>query len=191
MRTVRQGSSPIQLNIELDGFFLLAMVEQFGVEHWNLWIESMTMGGFMPLCWSPDEPIPPCWYWMNFSNSDFSKRNWEGLNIALPYFENCDFDGSLLSGARIGCCPLSSFRGSDLSGAEFRGDITAVDFNDSDVRGIQLRFATYNEQLPPLGLPDELLRVCKAEPSEPTSGTGTDEIPVVISGSLTALRMPE
>ena len=190
-QTAHDGSSPVQLNIELDGSFLLAMVERYGVIGWNRWIEAMTTSGLMPLAWGADEAIPPCWYWMDFSDSDFSMRSWDGINLGLPYLKNVNFNAASLVGARIGCSPFASFRGANLSGCDFRdGDITGCDFEDALMTGIKLDRAAYDSDRPPLGLSDELLRICKEEPRDEASGTGLAEIPLAINASLTALWMP-
>ena len=185
------GPSPVLLNVVLGPAFLLALVGKFGVPGWNAWLRSMVDGGFLPVGWSPDEPAPPCWYWLDFSNADFSRRRWDGIDLGLAYLEKVDFNEASLAGARIGCCPRASFMSADLRGAAFdHADVTGVEFCFAKVEGIKLHGATYDEKEPPIGLVDRLLAACRPEPCGEPSGPGADEIPVPVRASLTAAGVP-
>jgi hypothetical protein len=99
-----------------------------------------------------------------------------------------NFDGSSLVGSRIGCCPLASFKAADLRSADLRdGEFTACDFSAARLDNTMFDGATYDATRPPIGLPDELLRICKAVPSNEPVGAGAAEYPVPIHASLTAL----
>lgn len=183
--------SPCQLNLSLGGDFLFEMIERFGVAGWNAWISSMALD-YMPIGWDEGEPIPPVWYWLDFSSTDFSRQDLDGLNLAIPVCRECIFDGASLVKSVFRYCPQSSFRGADLRRADFRYSyIGGADFTGAQLEGVKLKGSTFDADCPPIGLPTELLLVCRAEPREKTGGAGAVEYPVSITACLTGLRMPK
>ena len=173
MLTACCNPSSVQLHLELGEDFLLEMLDNFGVSGWNLWIESMSVSGYMPLCWGEHDTVPPCWYWINLTDADFFRLNLNRINLSLAYCTNCCFDESNLTGARLSFVSGCYFRGADLRLTDFQnGDISNCDFSDANVDYIKLEGATYDALRPPIGLPDELLRVCKAEHREKTTRKG-------------------
>ncbi len=182
----------VQLHIQIGGEFLLAMVERFGVAGWNNWVGDMLDGGHMPLAWSADEEIPPCWWWVDCEGADFSGKILDGADFKpMAWLKNTNFEGASLVGARIGCCPFANFQYADLRGADFTdSDITGADFGDARLDGIKLDGASYDPASPPVGLPAPLLSACLQEPAEDLRGMGSAMCPVPIKASLTLVEMP-
>ena len=185
-------ASPFQLNIELGGEFLLAVIDRHGVTGWNRWKTAMVHGGRMPLAWQEDEAVPAVWYWMEFGGIDLSGRNLDGIDLGLASLQNAKFDDASLVGAELGCCQHSTFRSADLRQADFgHCDISGCDFSGAILDGIKRANAGYDFESPPTGLPEGLLRLCRAA----TGGIapvriGCEEVPVPIKGSLTTAMMP-
>jgi hypothetical protein len=174
------------LNIVLGADFLLTMLDGFGVEGWNRWVHSMVDNGFMPLCWSEHDDPPPLWYWLDFDGADLSGRDLDGIDLGLAWCRSGQLVSSSLVGAKFGCCHDSVFRGSDLRGAAFVGDVSRTDFRDALLNDIRLNGTPYDLHHPPIGLPAELLRLCRPESSDVCRGPGPTEYPVSITASLAA-----
>lgn len=192
MQTEPCNVSPVQLNVKIGEGCVKAVISKVGVDGWNKWLDAMMMGMYMPLGWSEHEPIPPIWYWIDLQDADFRGWDLDGIQLGIASCRGARFDSASAVGAVIGCVPQASFRNADLREAGFCfSDISSVDFSFAKVDEIKLQGATFSEGCPPLGLNDDLLRLCKQEPYIDTEGIGLEEFSVPIVGSLTILRMPE
>jgi uncharacterized protein YjbI with pentapeptide repeats len=120
---------------------------------------------------------------------DLSGRNIDALDLGLVSCEGAIFDGASAVGAMFGCCPRASFRYAHLSDAIFIGDISGAVFSDAQLDSVSLVDATYDPNDPPIGLPNDLLATCRAEPidelmNDETVVIGLIEYPVPLRATL-------
>jgi hypothetical protein len=120
-----------------------------------------------------------------FSGVDLSGRKLDGIKFGMAWHPYARFDSASLVGAELGCGQHSSFRMADLRNANFEdGDITGCDFSGAKLDGIRLGGASYDHEAPPMGLPPELLKICRQDLAESESG-GWDTFPVIVEACLT------
>ncbi len=173
--------SPVVLHLEIGGEFLLAMLENYGVQGWNRWLDAV--GRCVPGYWGEAEAEPPLCFWYDLQGVDLSGRNLDGIDLGLAWCKATRFDGGSLVNARIGCCKDASFRTCDLRNAHIGGDITGVDFSGASLDGLRLDDAAYDPAHPPVGLSADLLRLCRRRADVEGTG-GRMEHPVPVKASL-------
>jgi hypothetical protein len=177
--------SPFQLHIDLGQSFLLTVLDRYGVEGWNRWLQALAVGNFFPQVWGKDEPIPAVLFGLCFGGADLSGRKLDGIKFGMAWHPHTRFDSASLVCAELGCCRNSSFCMADLRQANFEdGDITGCDFCGAILDSIRLDGATYDHEDPPIGLPPELLKICRQDLAESES-VGWDTFPVIVESCLT------
>ncbi len=181
--------TPVVLHIEIGADFLKTMLDRFGTDGWNRWLNAII--DRLPLSWSEGEDEPPARLWFDIGSADFTGMKLDGADLGLVDCEGAQFDGASLKGAMLTSCPHASFRYADLSDATFvYGDVSGVDFTDARITGVAFVEMSYDSECPPVGLPDALLRSCSVEPigNEPeewaTLAVGLVQYPVTIEASL-------
>ena len=173
--------SPVVLHLELGGGFLLAMLDGFGVQGLNKWLDAVARS--IPGYWGEGETEPPICFWFDGEGADISGRNLDGINLVLVWCQGARFDSASAVGAKFNCVSDASFRNANLRNAKFLGDISGADFRDAQLDGVTMN-ATYDPDHPPIGLPEALFRLCQREPDRMPKGGGLAERPVPIRASL-------
>ena len=182
--------TPVVLHIECGIHFLTTMLDRFGADGWNGWQYAVLER--LPMSWSEGADEPPARLWFEAGSADFTGMRLDGADFGLVNCEAARFDRASAVGTMFGTCPRASFRNADLREAVFIGDITAADFSGARLDGVSFVDATYNPDDPPVGLPIELLRDCRAEPIEdepagwPPAGIGLVKHTVNIKAALAA-----
>ena len=184
MKTPR--GSAVVLHLEFGGDFLKAVLDQFGVEAWNGWLNALVAR--VPPWWEEGEDQPPACPWFDADGIDLSGWDIRGLDLGLVTCERARFDGARAAGALLGDVRHASFRGVDLRDATFIGDVTGAVFAAALLDGASFADAEYDANAPPLGLPDALLRQCDCQSHDERLGAesavGLVEYPVSIRASL-------
>ena len=158
-----------------------------GVAIWNRWIRSLEFL-LNPVC--TDKTDPPLVADIDFTNGDLRNLNLNGINLDDVWLRGCDFSGSSLKNAIIGFAPFAVFKGSDLSNAILASDISGVDFTSARVENLEIGFCChYQKGFPPIGLPQDLLAMCREIPDDgregPVKPVGED---VGIKGRMMVMR---
>jgi hypothetical protein len=160
------ADADIMINIEFGTSLLIRILDDGGVRAWNRFLGQLFKRNEVAGAWSPGETPPLVDFGFDFRNLQVPCMNLEGVDLWLCELEGANFDGAALLGARIGNCPNASFRNTTLSGAMFCGDISGCDFTGAQFDGIVMDDVTFDPSMPPVGLPPELLSLCKPDHSE-------------------------
>lgn len=150
----------IMIDVEFGADLLIRILDKGGVRAWNRFVVNLK--DLLPGFWASGETPPLVNVGFDFSGLQVACRNLDGIDLWLCQLEGANFDGTGLRGARIGCCPNASFQYARLTGAIFC-DISGCDFTGAELDGIVLTDVTYDESRPPVGLPPELLSLCKPD----------------------------
>jgi uncharacterized protein YjbI with pentapeptide repeats len=181
-----------QIIIEFRADILLRTVSLAGVGGWNALLNGLRTQGLTPPAWSSTDCAPAIVVLFDFSGADFSNKIFNGIDIGPAWLSQAAFHGASLQNARIGCCPHTSFRNGDLTGADFsHGDVTGCDFSGATTHGACFDGASYDPSDPPVGLPDELLEACTADHEDSLSPAGHCNAPVLCRATIDMVRGKE
>ena len=145
--------------------FLINFLRRHTVKEWNDWMKRLFDQNVVCPVWSEHEQPPPLTLSFDFRGADLRNlKNLDGLNLCECDLTGTNFSHGSLRGARFRWCPAAVFIGADLRDAQFEcSEISAVNFTDAVMDGVQFDEVRYNIAMPPRGLPDDLLRCCIAE----------------------------
>ena len=130
-----------------------------GVAIWNRWIRSLE---HLLNSACTDKTDPPLVADIDFTGGDLRALNLNGINLDDVWLQGCDFSGSSLRSAIIGFCPYAIFRAADLSHGILTSDISGVDFTGAKFENLEIGgFCHYQRGFPPIGLPQDLLAMCR------------------------------
>ena len=158
-----------------------------GVALWNRWIRSLEFFLNAPCTNKMDPPLVAD---LDFTGGDLCGLNLTGINLDDVWLERTDFTGSSLRNAIIGFAPYAVFKGADLTNAILTSDISGVDFTDAKLENLEIGgFCHYQRGFPPIGLPQDLLAMCREVPDDsregPVKPVGED---VGLRGALMVMR---
>ena len=173
----------VQVVIEFDKALFGHVVGERGVAGWNAFAGCLFDRRLLAACWPPTESPPPLVALLDFRGLRRAHYGLDGIDLRFCWLADADFTGASLRDARLGCGRDVCYRGARLHGADFRHvEISGCTF--ADALGLETALfdnAVYDPTNPPVGLPPELLAVCKpnaeppptdrrlpANPAEPT-----------------------
>jgi Pentapeptide repeats (8 copies) len=152
------------LDMTLHENFLINFLRRHTVEEWNDWMKRLFDQNIVCPVWTQHEKPPPLTLSFDFRGADLRKLNLDGLDLTECDLTGTNFSHSSLRRARFRWCPAAVFIGADLRDAKFEcGEISAVNFQDARLSGVQFDDVRYNVAMPPKGLPEHLMKCCKAE----------------------------
>lgn len=161
----RQAVLDIDLGVDaLLPFIQMGQPE--GARAWNELVVNLWRSKLLANVWHEHEPEPILVIGVDLSGGDLSHRGLDGYDLSHCWLEGVNFNGSTMQGTLIGCCPRAKFIGSDMLGATISGDISGVDFTGANLQGTRWEDCVYDEDDPPRGLPDNLLKRCRSVPPE-------------------------
>ncbi len=190
-----------QVIVEFDGTLMshFSSVAQF-----NGFISGLSAMNLAPTVWSSGERPPPFGVTLDFSRLQRAHYRLDGINFAdaCCWLADSDFEGASLQNAQMGCCPRASFRQARLQGADFTlCDISDCDFTGAELAGTIFTGAVYAVGHEPVGLPTEILALCKPEampppvnprtPENPREPTGPTVAPLKCSATIHAVPMEQ
>lgn len=165
---------PLSIDIEAASLLRAFLSAGNGIQGWNdlmAGLQGILLGG--P---SGDGEGQSLALGLLMEGEDLNGLSLPGIDLSPVYMERCRLDGCDLRGASLSICRRCSFLGSDIRGASFHlPDLTDADFTGSSMDpATVITRGLHDEGHPPRGLPDRLLRCCRADPAEerePLSGT--------------------
>ncbi len=163
------------ISVRFDSGLLTQILNEGGVPAWNAFVADMFDRGLIDACWAPGERPPPFDVDLDLSGLRVPECNLDGIDLRSCWMEGANLDRASLRGARIGCCPHSSFRHARLDRAAFC-DISGCDFTAASMDGVVLDDATYHPANPPVGLPPELQATCRADPDSGSRDTAEGDL---------------
>jgi len=178
-------SSP-SVHLDLGPDFLQAVLEQAGVSGWNRWVGAMVDANLVCPVWEEPRDEPMLILWLSLEEADLRGLQAPGINLEWCSLGQTRLDNADVRAAGLGCVARSSFRDADLTDAVISyGDISGADFTGAKLNGLYLQCCHYERGIPPVGLPDFLLRQSQAIPPEPpeTSTPATGR-PIKVQGRL-------
>jgi hypothetical protein len=179
-----QSRQPI-VQLEFHADLLLAFLElKDGVKKWNAWVESMTSANILCPCGEDGEPDPIIMAGIDLSGADFSGMNLDNLNLSFASMDRTVNMGTSFRGAQIAGCEGALFHGAHLKGAMLGGCISGADFTGADLEGMEITFAFYEPDNPPIGLPPEILAQCRPLHIEPEVSTRLQARLVQVKGEI-------
>jgi hypothetical protein len=150
----------MQVVVEIDR----SLIQHFDVPGWNQFVADLSRHGLLPAAWAPGERPPPVAIMLDFRRVQRARYRLSGIDLSLCWLEGANFEGSCLKGAKMGCCPNATFRDARLQGADFSDcDVSGCCFVGAELHGAKFDHAVYDPANPPVGLPPELLAVCKPD----------------------------
>lgn len=165
---------PFGVEIEFDCTLFLQVLDKYGITGWNNWINTIHKQNLIYPSWNAKENPPPLQISFNLPGIDLSNRYLDGLDLTLVYVSKGNFRDSSLYGAKILIANQCDFSGCDLRTAFFNSClISGSIFIDAMLDGINWHRAYYYVGMPPIGLPDEIMRQIKEMPPEDESITGS------------------
>ena len=164
----------MQILIEVDK----SLFQFFDVAEWNALVADLAERGLMPAVWAPGERPPPVAVVLDFHRLQRKHYHLDGINLGMAWLEEANFEGASLKNAKLGCCPNATFKDARLQGANFEDcDISGCCFEGAQLDGADFSGAAYHPDNPPVGLPAEILAVCKADPDATVSSAKPQERP--------------
>lgn len=159
---------PVVMDIDVGVDCLLGLLErQDGIKEFNSLMQEIH-DRLELFGQAREDEDPPLQIGFDFSGADLHGQDLHGIDLTYCWLERVDFSHSNLSGAQIGCCPGASFRRADLSGARLMGDISGATFEGACLNHLLLEDCVYERGRPPVGLPEEMLGLCRVMPSDPS-----------------------
>jgi uncharacterized protein YjbI with pentapeptide repeats len=155
----------ILLSLDFNATLFNHILREAGVPGWNRFATDLFNQNLTAVVWKPTDRPPLLDIGLDFSWLKAQQKNLDGIDLSLCWLQGSNFDQASLKGAKIGCCPKSSFRGTNLQGATFY-EITGCDFTGAYLDGVVFTDATYDPSDPPIGLTAELRSVCTADAKE-------------------------
>jgi hypothetical protein len=188
------GRAAMQIIVEFDR----SLLSHFTVSEWNAFIDDLMARDLIPPTWSEGERPPPMGVMVNFRNLQRAHYRLEGINLSMCWLEGADFTEANLKHAQLGCGRNVCYRGARLDHADCGVEISGCDFTDATgLDTAKFKGAVYDPANPPIGLPPEVLAVCKAEadppadprqPSNPQEPTGMSESPLRACVTIQKIR---
>jgi len=163
------------------------VLEGAGVSGWNRLVDHLVERNILLPGWEKPEDEPLFVVGIDLSGADLSGVVARKINLEMAILDEAELDNADLTAARIGSCRKTSFRGSNLAGATFDGDLSGADFTDAGLEGASFRSGFAD--MPPIGLPSDVLEQIQAFPPEPSeTQTATDSRLLSIRGRLLFTR---
>jgi len=192
----RSQPRSIQVVVEFDKTLFNQILGEGGILGWNRYVADLMTKDLVAAAWAPNEPPPPLIVILDLHRLRMRNHRLDGINLALCWLADADFEESSLKGVQMGCCPRASFRNARLHGADFRlVEITGADF--TGCLGLETAIwggAVYAAADPPKGLPDEILKRCVAEvdrpplrprqPENPAEPRGDEQAPLISHATI-------
>lgn len=180
------GQAYIQIVVE----FRRDVLNHFSVPEWNAFVADLLGKHLIPPIHALGEKPEPLSVLLDFRGLKRSHYRLDGIDLRLCWLEGASFEFASLRKARLGCGRNVSYKGSRLHGADFHHvEISGCDF--TDCVGIETAIfenAVYDPANPPVGLPPEILAICKPEaeppptdrrqPTNPAEPTGFQQAPL-------------
>jgi hypothetical protein len=193
---VNACDSAIMVVVEFRKDLFGLIVANLGVAGWNRYVANLLEKDLIPPSWAQGQRPPPLAAMIDLRGLRATNCRLDDIHLGLCWLQDADFSGSSLRGAKLGCGRGVSYRGCRLDGADFRGvEISGSDFTGAT--GLDTALfdgAVYDPGNVPIGLPPEVLAVCRPtaepppsnprKPTNPQEPSGYGEAPIRCFASI-------
>jgi len=181
---VEPNHRAIQLLVEFDRTLLSHVLGEGGVPAWNRLVERLLEGGLTPPTWTAGGEPEPLGVLLDFTRLRMPHHRLDGINLRLCWLAGADLTGASLRNARLGCGRNVSYKGSRLDNADFRHvEVSGCDFTGCvGLETALFEDAAYDPANPPVGLPADIIAVCKPEAEPPPDDRRQPTNPMEPSG---------
>lgn len=157
----------IQLIAEFGADLLMCILSCDGVEAWNDLVDDLMERNLLPPCWEAGSKPEPVGLLLDLSNLKLPHHQLDNIDLSMCWLANANFTGASLRNAKMGCGRNVSYRMARIDGADFRGiEISGCDFSGCSGTAM-FDGAVFDPANPPIGLPAEVMAVCKPEAAPP------------------------
>jgi hypothetical protein len=180
---------PFGITLEFDNTLFLQILDRYGVQRWNNWINAIHDQNLIYPSYVKGNP-PPLQISFDLTGIDLSNRELDGIDLQLVDTFSGIFCHASLYGAKILIANKCNFIGADLRTATFEScDISKAIFIDALLDGINWHRAFYYVSMPPIGLPAEIMSQIKQE--KPDDVEIADSIPAEEKKILCLVEMQD